>query len=339
MQQKSTIQDVANRAGVGTTTVTRVLNGHPYVSEATRQKVMTAIAELNYRPSFSARQMRTRSSRLIGFLTDEVITTPWAVHIIKGAEEALWEDGKMLLVVNVGHDPEKTESAIEILLERQVEGIIYAASFHRAVELPENIKQVPTVLADCFAVDRSLPSVVPNEVQGGYDATRCLLQKGHRRIGFINLGSNYLNKENPVPAATGRLKGYKQALAEYEIPFDETLLKYTDANLLTNYRLTIELMKLPEPPTAIFCGNDRTAMGCYGALQGLGLRIPDDVAVMGFDNHVEFAEYVWPPLTTMQLPHYEMGRWAIDHLNQAGESELEPVQHMIECPLVERESV
>lgn len=339
MQQKHTIQDVANLAGVGTTTVTRVLNDHPYVSETTRQKVMDAISELNYRPNFSARQMRTRSSRLIGFLTDEVITTPWAVHIIKGAEEALWADGKMLLVVNVGYDPKKTEAAVEVLLERQVEGIIYAASFHRAVELPENIKQVPAVLADCFAVDRSLPSVVPDEVQGGYDATRYLLQKGHRRIGFINLGHNYLNKEIPVPAAEGRLKGYKRALAEYDIPFDETLLKYTDSHLQSNYRLTTELMQQADPPTAIFCGNDRTAMGCLGALQGLGLRVPDDVAVMGFDNHIEFAEYVWPPLTTMQLPHYEMGRWAVEYLAQNTKTHGPPIQHMIECPLVERESV
>lgn len=339
MQQKYTIQDIALRAGVGVTTVSRVLNDHPYVSEETRQKVTDAIAELGYRPNYSARQMRTQSSRLIGFLTDEVITTPWAVHIIKGAEEALWAEGKMLLVVSVGHDHKKTEAAIEILLERQVEGIIYAASFHRAVELPENIMQVPAVLADCFTADRSLPSVVPDEVQGGYDATRCLLQKGHRRIGFINLGHNYLNKESPVPAALGRLQGYKQALAEYDIAFDEALLKYTDAHLQSNYRLTLELMQQPDPPTAIFCGNDRTAMGCLGALQGLGLRVPDDVAVMGFDNHIEFAEYVWPPLTTMQLPHYEMGKWAVEYLSQSTAPSGPPIQHKLECPLVERDSV
>lgn len=339
MQRKYTIQDIARRAGVGATTVSRVLNDHPYVSEETRKKVMDAIAELDYRPSFSARQMRTRSSRLVGFLTDEVITQPFAVHMIKGAEEALWSQEKMLLVVNVGYDRKKTEAAIEVLLERQVEGIVYAAFRHRPVDLPDNINRVPAVLADCYATDRSLPSVVPNEVQGGYDATRLLLEKGHRRIGFINLGRDRRDGKSPEPAAIGRLGGYKQALAEFGVAFDDSLLKYTDGLPRTNYQLTLDLMGQPDAPTAIFCGNDRTAMGCYGALQTLGLRIPEDVAVIGFDNHIEFAEYVWPPLTTMQLPHYEMGRWAVEYLAQSHDSQDSPIQHLIECPLVERESV
>ena len=339
MQQKYTIQDIARRAGVGATTVSRVLNNHPYVSDETRQKVANAISELDYRPSFSARQMRTNSSRLIGFLTDEVITTPYAVHMIKGAEEALWAQEKMLLVISVGYDQKKTEATIEMLLERQVEGIVYAAFRHRPVELPDNITQVPAVLADCYAPDRSLPSVVPDEAQGGYDATRTLLRKGHRRIGFINLGRDLRDGKNPEPAAIGRLRGYKKALTEYDITFDENLLRYTDGIPQTNYHLTLELMQQPDPPTAIFCGNDRTAMGCYGALQTLGLRIPHDVAVIGFDNHIEFAEYLWPPLTTMQLPHYEMGKWAIDYLTQNNKTHGPPIQHMIKCPLIERESV
>jgi LacI family transcriptional regulator len=339
MQNKYTIQDIARHAGVGATTVSRVLNDHPYVSEATRQKVLDAIAELEYRPSFSARQMRTRSSRLIGFLTDEVITTPYAVHMIKGAEEALWTQDKMLLVVSVGYDMQKTEAAIEVLLERQVEGIVYAAFRHRPVQLPDNITRVPAVLADCFAVDQSLPAVVPDEVQGGFDATTFLLKKGHRRIGFINLGRDRRDGGNPEPAAMGRLQGYKQALADYDVAFAEGLLRYTDGLPQTNYHLALEIMQQPDPPTAIFCGNDRTAMGCYGALQSLNLRIPDDVAVIGFDNHIEFAEYLWPPLTTMQLPHYEMGKWAIDYLAQVAEAGAPPIQHRLPCPLVERASV
>jgi LacI family transcriptional regulator len=337
MQTKHTIHDIARRAGVGATTVSRVLNDHPYVSEATRKKVMDAIAALDYRPSYSARHMRTRSSRLIGFVADEVATTPWAVDMIKGAHEASWEQSKLLLVVSAGRDLKVTEEAVEVLLERQVEGIIYAAMYHRPVRLPENIAKVPTVLADCFVEDRSLPSVVPDEVQGGRDATLCLLEKGHRRIGFINLGAPK-DGGDPVPAATGRLQGYKEALSAYGVPYDETLIRYTDQRPETHYRLTQELLALPNPPTAIFCGNDRTAMGCYGVLKEMGLRIPEDVAVVSYDNQLDIAQGLWPPLTSAQLPHYEMGKWAVDFL-LSHDAPLPPVQHKLECPLVRRASV
>lgn len=336
MQTKHTIHDIARRAGVGSTTVSRVLNGHPYVSEATRQKVLDAIQELEYRPSYSARQMRTRSSRLIGFLTDEVATTPYAVDMIRGAQDASREQEKILLVVSADSDPVVMASTIEVLLERQVEGIIYAAMFHRPVRLPENITHVPTVLANCFAPDRSLPSVVPDEVQGGYDATAALLKKGHRRIAFINLGS-YIEGQR-IPAAAGRLEGYRNALEAYGVPYDESLVDYTDESPLTTYRLTQKLLSLPDPPTAIFCGNDRTAMGCYGALKELGLRIPGDVAVISYDNQRDIAQGLWPPLSSMQLPHYEMGQWAVNYLLNH-ENNRFPIQHKIACPLVSRESV
>ena len=337
MQTKHTIHDIARRAGVGATTVSRVLNDHPYVSDETRRKVLDAIEALDYRPSYSARHMRTRSSRLIGFVTDEVATTPYAVDMIKGAQEAAWAESKLLLVVSAGRDPRVTAEAVEVLLERQVEGIVYAAMYHRPVRLPEQIAKVPTVLANCYVEDRSLPSVVPDEVQGGRDATLFLLEKGHRRIGFVNLGPVNVKGE-PVPASDGRLEGYKQALRQYHVPYDPALLRYTNEMPGTNYRLTQELLALPDPPTGIFCGNDRTAMGCYGAVMEMGLRIPQDVAVVSYDNQVDIAQGLWPPLTSAQLPHYEMGKWAVDFL-LSHDAPLPPVQQTLECPLVRRASV
>lgn len=337
MQTKHTIHDIARRAGVGATTVSRVLNDHPYVSDATRQKVLDAIAALDYRPSYSARHMRTRSSRLIGFVTDEVATTPYAVDMIKGAHEASWAQSRLLLVVSAGRDLSVTEEAVDMLLERQVEGIVYAAMYHRPVRLPDNIIKVPTVLANCYVEDRSLPSVVPDEFQGGRDATLNLLEHGHRRIGFINLGPA-TDGGDPVPASQGRLEGYKDALRQYSLPYDPVLLRYTNGLPETNYRLTQELLTLPDPPTAIFCGNDRTAMGCYGALKEMGLRIPQDIAVVSYDNQLDIAQGLWPPLTSAQLPHYEMGKWAVDFL-LSHDSPLPPEQHKLECPLVRRASV
>lgn len=340
MAEEHNILDIARLAGVSRGTVSRVLNNKSDVSAETRQKVLEVIERLNYRPNFSARHMRTENSNVFGFglITDEVITTPYAVEMIRGAQEALWARGKVMLVVNAGYDKRMTEASLETLLERRVEGIIYAAMYHRPVDITASISQVPIVLTNCFAKDRSLPSVVPDEVSGGYAATKHALSKGHRRIGFINLGDTGRGVPPPLPASNGRLAGYKQALAEYNVPFDERLICYTNQTPEMNYRLAYQLMQLDEPPTAIFCGNDRTGLGCYGALSALGLRIPDDVAVIGFDNFKDISDGLYPPLTTVQLPHYEMGKWAVEFLLAGGHTEGEPIQHLIDCPLVERDS-
>jgi LacI family transcriptional regulator len=339
MSRKHTIEDIARIAGVSRGTVSRALNNQPGVSDDAKRKVAAVIEQLNYSPNFSARHMRTASSNLVGFgmITDEVITTPYAVDMIRGAQEALWAMGKVMLVVNAGYGTQLTEASLEALLERRVEGIIYATMYHREVELPGQMSQVPVVLANCYSKDRQYTSVVPNEIAGGYNATQHLLARGHRRIGFINLGKPVDGTE-PVPAAVGRLQGYRQALSEYGVPFDPDLIRYTLQSPSSNYTLTHDLMALPDPPTAIFCGNDRTAMGCYGALSRLDLRVPEDVAVVGFDNQLDIAQGLYPPLTTVQLPHYEMGKWAVEYLLSPNRTSPQPIQQQIDCPLIERAS-
>lgn len=344
MQSKYTIEDIAKIAGVSRGTVSRVLNNHPSVSDEARAKVLDAIEKSNYRPNFSARHMRTENSNIVGFgfLADDVITEPYAVDMIRGAQEALWVLGKVMLVVNAGltYGTNMTQASLEALLERRVEGIIYAAMYHHAVEIPPTLTEVPIVLANCFSLDRNFPSVVPDELAGGYAATKRLLVAGHQRIGFINLLSTEESSvPNPIPAASGRLEGYKQALEEFGVPYDDHLVRYTDQTPEMNYQLVRELMQQDNHPTAIFCGNDRTAMACYGALSDLGLRIPTDVAVVGYDNQRDIARGLWPPLTTVQLPHYEMGKWAVEYLLSAKNDKPEPIQHVLDCPLVERESV
>ncbi len=339
MSVKYTIEDIARVAEVSRGTVSRVLNHHPSVSDETRLKVQAVINQLNYSPNFSARHMRTETSNMVGFVTDEVATTPYAVDIIRGAQETLLKYNKVLLVINAGYDAKSTQQSLDVLLERRVEGLIYVTMFHREVELPWHKPRIPVVLANCFAKDRDLPSVVPDEVSGGYNATRALLEKGHRRIAFINLGMAWISHIAPLPASAGRLAGYKQALEEFGVEFDESLHVFTNQHPESNYQITLELMRQPNPPTAIFCGNDRTAMGCYNGLMSLGLKIPDDVAVVGFDNQLLICEGMYPSLTTAQLPHYEMGQWAVEYLLSATDTPVEPVQHQIACELVRRQSV
>lgn len=329
------MRDVARMAGVSQTTVSFVLNDKPGVAIAdeTKVRIWQAVEELGYRPNVAARTLRTSKTHLIGLISDEIATTPHAGQIIEGAQNAAWANGKLLLLMNTGGNEEVKSAAVEMLLERQVEGIIYATMYHRPAHPPEALGTIPAVLLDCFAEDRSLPSVVPDEVRGGRVATDYLLQRGHRRVGFIN-------NVGPIPASFGRLEGYEQALNAHGVPFDESLVRSEVSDSGGGYRGVMALMDQPNPPTAIFCFNDRMAMGAYDALRKQGLSIPDDVAVIGFDNEELIAAHLYPPLTTVQLPHYEMGEWAVNYLIEytARAPVGAPIQQVIECPLVKRQS-
>jgi LacI family transcriptional regulator len=330
-----TMSDIARMADVSRTTVSFVLNNHSSsagIPAETKDRVLAAAKTLSYRPNLAAQVLHTNQTHTIGFITDEIATTPHAVNIIRGAQDAAWAHGKLLLIVNTGADATVKETAIEMMLGRHVEGIIYAAMYHQEVALPANMHEGSVVLIDCFSTDRSLPSVVPDEIQGGRTATEMLLSKGHRRIGFIN-------NIDPIPATFGRLEGYKQALKAYDAPFDEDLVHSHTSDSRGGYRGTLELLQLPEPPTAIFCFSDFMAMGAYDALRTLGVSIPGDVAVMGFDNQELIAAQLSPPLSTIQLPHYHMGKWAVEFLLEHNGESLPPIQHTIDCPYIERQSI
>jgi len=329
--RKYTIQDIAKRAGVGAGTVSRVLNEHPHVSEASRNKVERVIAELDYRPSFAARHMRTKQSQVIGFITDEIATTPFAGRTIEGAQHCAWAFDKLLYVVNTGGNLEFEHSVIEQLLIRQVEGVIYAAMYHKRVQPPPILKEVPTVLLDCYSEDGRYSSVVPDEVRAGFEGTELLIRKGHCRIAFINARAG-------TAATTLRLTGYKRALAEHGLYFDEALVRPGNWAADGGFEHTLAVMKLPNPPTALFCANDRTAMGVYDALRELDLHVPRDVAVLGFDNQEVIAAFLRPGLSTMALPHFEMGRWAVQHLLSSGNAS-KPTQEKLHCPFVARASI
>jgi LacI family transcriptional regulator len=281
----------------------------------------------------AARTLRTQKSQTIGFIADAVATTPYAVNVIKGAQDAAWEFGKLLLVVDADNNNERRKAALETMIEREVEGIIYAAMFHQEVNLSQRFSDLPLVLVDCYTKGDIYPSVVPDEVQGGQTATEKLIENGHKRIAIIT--NDRLS--SPHPAPKGRFKGYQQALKKASIPFDETLFYEGDGNASSGYDCTLELMKLKNPPTAIFCCTDRVAMGAYVALKKLNLMIPDDVSVVGFDNQDVIASYLFPPLSTLALPHYEMGQWAIQQLLSKNKTTTQ--LKILPCPFIERASV
>ena len=334
--KRPSMYDVAGLAGVSQTTVSFVVNRvtEANIPQETQDRVWAAIEDLGYRPNAIARGLSAQRTNTIGLISDEIATTPHAGRIIEGAQELAWKHNMLLMLINTGSHQKMKRAAVEMMLERRVDGIIYATMFHRPISPPENLREVPTVLLDCFTEDRSYPSVVPDEVKGGYTATKFLLEKGHRRIGFIN-------SVDPVPATFGRLEGYRKALVEFNAPYDADLVLTAESVPSSGYDCTLDMMSINNRPSALFCFNDRIAMGAYDALRKLNLSIPEDIAIIGFDNQELIAAHLHPGLTTMELPHYKMGQWAIKHLLEIidhPERNVPPVQHKIECPLIERTS-
>jgi LacI family transcriptional regulator len=335
-QRRPTMTDVAKLAGVSQTTVSFVLNNVSIgnISEETKARVLRAVEKLGYRNSVSIYNLRDSRTHMIGFVTDEIGTSPFAGDTLRGAQEMAWASNKMLVLLNTGGNKDVEEEAIQTLLERRVEGIVYAAMFTRQVTLPSSLESIPTVLMNCFSPDKKFSSVIPAEVNGGRRATEELIKGVNRRIGLIN-GEPWMH------ATEARLEGYKKALESHSIEFDPDLVCYGNWRPDSGYDSTMSLMALPNPPTALFCGNDLMAVGAYQALAVLRKRIPQDVAVVGYDNQEQIAVYLKPPLSTVALPHYEIGQWAVRHLLQLIESDnkMPVVQEKITCPFISRESI
>lgn len=338
-----TMNDVANYAGVSRTTVSFVLNNRSTanISEETRKRIIEAVQELGYRPNAGARALASQRSDWYGLVT-EIVTAPFAVNVIKGAQDQAWLDRRFLLIAPsdqadaVGPNQGMEDAAIEKLLEQRVEGLLYAATFHRGVHVPESAHEVPTVLINCFDADGKLPSIVPDERAGGRVAVERLLLAGHRRIGVINLDPN-------IPAAVGRLEGARDALAGAGLEMDPELVVSGYATADGGYEAACEILdRYPEDqrPTALFCLNDRMAMGAYDAIKERGLTIPGDIAVIGFDNQELIAAYLRPKLTTVALPFEKMGALGVRTL--AALTAGQPItadQQLVDCPLLERSSV
>jgi LacI family transcriptional regulator, galactose operon repressor len=339
VKPRPTIQDVAAHAGVSVTTVSHVLNRveKARVKDATRRRVEEAAALLGYAPNGLARGLRRQRSQTLALLSDRIATTPFAGGIILGAQEKAAELGWVLMLYSTGEDSELEDREIRTLLQHRVDGVLYATWYHRRVSVPAMLARVPVVLLDCTSDDPRLASVVPDEYGSGYHATQELIRHGHRRIGFVT------NIED-VPATAGRLSGYRDALAEGGIAFEERLIAVDVSETAGGYRTALQLLTGPDRPTAIFSYNDRMAMGVYRAAREIGLDIPKDLSVVSIDNQEIIADGLYPGLTTMALPHYEMGAWAVKHLiDRLGRSGTDPVpssEHiMLPCPIVRRGSV
>lgn len=326
-----TMRDVAQAAGVSVATVSHVVNNKPgaRIGADARQRVRDAVERLGYRPNALATTLSRGSSRFIGLVSDAIASTPFAGQIIHGAQDEAWKHGYVLLVVDTDGNRAAEDDAIAIMLEYQVQGVLYSSWFHHEVQVPAALEQTTTVLVDCYSSGSGLPSVVPDERQGGMAATRRLLEAGHRRVAFINTTTE-------SPAQEGRLAGYREALAYAGIGFDESLVFLAAPDQGGGYDAAGQIVD--SGATAVFCHNDRVAMGLYDGLREAGLSIPGDIAVMGFDNQDVISAHMRPPLSTVALPHYDLGVAAVRVLLGVTDmAEARPL--LVSCPVIERESV
>lgn len=329
------MKDVAVEAGVGLTTVSVVLSGKAgtTIPEATQTRVFEAAERLGYRRNALAQGLRRQTTDTIGFISDVIATTPFAGAMVQAAQDAAWEAGKVLLMINTQDSLDVERRAVDELLGRKVDGLIYAAMSHRIRRPPPAAFEVPLVMLDARTAEDDVPAVVPDEHAGAYAATAHLLDAGHRRVAFID-------DIEDIPATRERLDGFRDALRDRGIAFDPEMVVAALPNSTGGVIAGGVLLERPDRPTAIFCFNDRVAMGVYRSARRAGLSIPQDLSVIGFDNMELLAPWMDPPLTSVQLPHEEMGRWAVEQLLRVLDGEAdEPTTHRAACPLVVRDSV
>ena len=306
-----TMKDIASHVGVSVSSVSLVLSGRGEgrVNASVAQRIKQVADELGYVPNQLARSLKTKQSRTIGMVSDQVATVPFSGHMLAGAQQAAWDSGFMLMLIDTYGNDEVQTPAVQSLLQRNIEGLIVATNFHKLVELPLVPPTMPVVILDGRPSDEdahpTVDYVVPDEELGAYTSTRLLIEAGHTRIGFCDV------RAYPI-ASRLRARGHERALAEAGLRRDESLTVVAeDAATRFAVEPARQLLDREDRPTAVFCFSDQTAMGFYQVARHLGLDIPSDLSIAGFDNQEFVAEALDPGLTTVQLPHRDMGAWAV----------------------------
>jgi Transcriptional regulators len=327
------MHDVARLAGVSQSTVSLVVNGASRIPPATRQKVHAAIEELGFQPNVAARNLRMRRSNTIGMITDHIVSSPFAGRIVRGAQDLAWEHGYLLLLIDSERDRAIESNAVEALLSRQVDGLLYAAQSWRAVDLPPSFREVPALLINAWpAEENAVQAIVPAEVEGGRIAASAVIEVGHRRVAFFG-------GPGADPATIERELGFRAAMADANLPVNERWIAYGDYRIHSGFDLAARFWDAGERPTAIVCGNDRMAVGVIAAFLERGVSVPGDVSVVGYDDQEDLAEQFPPTLTTVSIPHYKMGRAAMEILLSTLTEHMPLVGRVVPGELVRRGSV
>lgn len=342
-RRQTTLNDIAHAVGVTAMTVSRVVSGDGYVSEVTRNKVLKAVKDLNYRRNGLARSLKRQFTETVGLVLGD-ISNPYSTELARAVRETLVDQGFNLFICISEYGSKEDIVAFESLSSHSVDGIIVATRSNEAGDrylrgLVET--NVPVVAIGRDFQHKNVDLVSPDNLKGGFEATRHLIELGHKRIAFIgaNLSSGSHLK---------RLQGYVNALENHSIQVDERLITgrsdelpdvagYSTEDI--GYEAMKRLLSLPKPPTAVFARNDFTAIGAMRAISDGGLRIPEDIAIVGFDD-IPLAARMSPSLTTVRQPMRVEGQIAAEMLLERIKSgeRISRRERILDCELIVRES-
>jgi LacI family transcriptional regulator len=336
------LADVAAASGVSITTASLVLTGRARelrISEAAERRVRSTARELGYRRNTLMAGPRAGRAQTIGFVSDTVASSGLAGDMVKGAVETAYRHGYVLFVGESGGDPEVERALVEAMHDRRADGVVFAARYTRTVAVPEGLCDGPAVLLNATPVTRAnVPAVLPDEVQAGRSAARVLLEAGHRRgVHLIGAGPGVHDVPPNSIAAAQRLLGLREVFtaAGVEVVSAHRCPKWTPEH---GFEATAALLR-EHRPKALVCFNDRLAFGAYQALGEAGLSVPGDVSVVGFEDH-PVASWLRPRLTTIALPHEELGARAVEVLVEMLErAPRQPMIHRVPMPVREGGSV
>jgi LacI family transcriptional regulator len=326
-----TLTELALKAGVSIATVSRALNNadHP-MNNATRERILALANELGYRPNMVARSLKTDRTYTVGIIVDSIVS-PFTPLIIRGIQDYLKTHNYFSVIINADWDPEAETEAIHQLISRSIDGIIFVESHLRGTNPTLDLANKPYIFVHRLFSAAIKNSVLVDERYGARLAVEHLAKLGHRRIAFINGPQGW-------DAAADRLSAYMEVLTQLGIPYDPTLVEEGDWEVQSGYPAAKKFLTLPQRPTAIFAANDLMALGAIYAIQEAGLRVPEDIAIVGYDDR-EITSISRPTITTVSLPCYEMGETSAQLLlsrleNQPGSEE--PIK--IQGKLIIRES-
>ncbi|MFF5228563.1 LacI family DNA-binding transcriptional regulator [Dactylosporangium sp. NPDC000521] len=325
-----TLLDVARRAGVSRTTASFVLTGRRdmRISADAEQRVLRAARELDYRPNLTARSLRTRVTQTIGLVSDTIATDAFAGEIIRGSTATALARQHLIFIGETEGDPATEKRLVQDMLDRGVDGFLYAAMYTREIRIPSALRGHPVVLVNCVTGGRRAVSVVPDELAAGRSAASALLAAGHTG-GIHILGEPATH----VYAARHRRTGIDETLAAAGLRVAGTIECPWWPE--PAYEAVRALLAGGPPMTALICLNDRLAMGAYQAAASAGLRIPEDLSVVAFDDS-DLASWLRPQLTSVALPHFELGRRAVELLLDPDRT---PGTRLVDMPLRSRASI
>jgi LacI family transcriptional regulator len=299
---KITIDDIAKKIGVSKTTVSRVLNNRPYVDAVTKQKILDLIEKTGFTPQKSAINLSVGKTNIIGLLVPS-LSNPYSLTVIQGVAEKIAQGNYELMLYTTGLSEANQKRFLNKISTKNVDGlIVLLPRDSNDLEKQLALSNLPIVLIDHRGIDTHLHSISVTNEKGSYDATEHLLGLGHERIGFITGVMDF-------GCSRDRLEGYRVSLAKHGIPFTEEYVSEGDFTESSGYKAARKLLSLPNRPTAIFCSNDDMAIGAMRAAQEMGLRLPGELSLVGFDDTVR-ASMAYPPLTTIKQPLFKMGETA-----------------------------